>query len=103
LASKIEENKIPLKVWSRRIKIAVAGLFIISTAFMNGVFTGQHEGAVIDRELTRELVSWNNLVATIRESWFAFVALFAYLLLRSYNHRLDLEEQAFIEARQREE
>ena len=38
IAKRLKENKIPLKVWVRRIKIAVALLFLISTAFMNGAF-----------------------------------------------------------------
>ena len=49
IASKIEENREPLRVWSRRIKIGVALLFLASTAFMNGVFSGQNSGEVVDR------------------------------------------------------
>lgn len=49
MASKIEENREPLRVWSRRIKIGVALLFLASTAFMNGVFSGQNSGEVVDR------------------------------------------------------
>lgn len=40
MASKIEENKEPLRIWSKRIKITVALLFLASTMFMNGVFSG---------------------------------------------------------------
>jgi len=106
LAKKIEENKEPLKVWARRIKIAVAVLFLVSTAFMNGLFTGSaisNEGALVDRSMISDMASWNNLIVTIRESWFAIVAIIAYLCLNEYNKRLDLEEQRLVELQQREE
>ena len=93
MASKIEENKEPLRVWSKRIKIAVALLFLVSTAFMNGVFSSQNTGEIVDRSFTQELMGWNNLVATLRESWFAIVALIVYLCLSEYNKRLDADEQ----------
>jgi len=88
----------PLKIWSRRIKIGVVAMLLISTAFMNGLFTGQtSEGAVVERTFTPELIGWNNLILTLKESWFAFVAFFAYLLLNRYNNMLDEEEQRLIE------
>ena len=96
IASKLEENKEPLRIWSRRIKIAVGLLFIGSTAFMNGAFSGQNTGEVVDRSYTQELVGWNNLTATLRESWFAILAIIVYLCLSEYNKRLDAEEQKFI-------
>jgi len=98
-AAKLEENKLPLKVWSRRIKIAVVMLMLLSTAFMNGLITGtNHEGVVVERSITPELASWNNIILTVRESWFMIVALVAYLLMSEYNRRLDEEEQRIIEA-----
>lgn len=51
MAAKIEENKEPLRIWSRRIKIAVAILFLASTALMNGVFSGENNSSVIDRSM----------------------------------------------------
>jgi len=94
MASKIEENKEPLRIWSKRIKIAVALLFLASTMFMNGVFSGQNTaGEIVDRSFTQELMGWNNLVTTLRESWFAIVAIIVYLILSEYNKRLDAEEQ----------
>jgi large-conductance mechanosensitive channel len=103
MASKIEENKEPLRVWSKRIKIAVALLFLVSTAFMNGVFSGQNTGEIVDRSFTQELMGWNNLVATLRESWFAIVALIVYLCLSEYNKRLDADEQKIIAQQSKEE
>jgi hypothetical protein len=97
MASKIEENKEPLRIWSKRIKIAVALLFLASTAFMNGVFSGQNSGGeIVDRSFTHELMGWNNLVTTLRESWFAILAIIVYLILSEYNKRLDAEEQQII-------
>lgn len=49
IATKLEENKEPLRIWSRRIKIGVALLFLASTMFMNGVFSGQNNDEVVDR------------------------------------------------------
>ena len=103
-AAKLEENNLPLKVWTRRIKIAVAVLMLLSTAFMNGLFTGTtHEGVVVDRQFNSEFASWNNLILTLKESWFMIVAFAAYLLMAEYNRRLDEEEQKIIEELQKEE
>lgn len=70
---------------------------LLSTAFMNGLFTGtNHEGVVIQREYDPEFASWNNVVMTIKESWFMIVALVAYLLMSEYNRRLDEDEMRLI-------
>jgi hypothetical protein len=103
-AAKLDENILPLKQWSRRIKIAVVALMLLSTAFMNGLITGEtHEGVVVDRSFNTEFVSWSNLMLTLKESWFMIVALVAYLLMAEYNRRLDEEEMHFVEAQLKEE
>lgn len=103
MAAKLEENRVPLRIWTRRIKITVALLFLASTAFMNGIFSGQNSSAIIDRSLIHELVSWDNVIVTLRESWFAIVAFILYLCLSEYNKRLDADEQRIIEAAAQEE
>jgi hypothetical protein len=100
MAKKLEENKEPLKIWSRRIKIGVGVLFIVSTAFMNGLFSGEatsDEGVLIDRSMISEMASMDHIILTLRESWFAIVAIIVYLCLNEYNKRLDQEEQAIYE------
>lgn len=68
-------------------------LMLLSTAFMNGLLTGTNqEGVVVERSITPELATWNNIIMTVRESWFMIVALIAYLLMSEYNRRLDEEE-----------
>lgn len=103
MAARIEENKIPLKIWTRRIKIGAALLFLFSTLFMNGFFSGNTGGALIDRDTVTELMGWNNFILTIRESWIVFVALFGYLIMKSVNDYLDKHEQRIIEEREKEE
>ena len=96
-AAKLEENSLPLKVWSRRIKIAVVALMLLSTAFMNGLITGEtHEGVVVERSFNSEFATWSNVMLTLKESWFMIVALVAYLLMSEYNRRLDEEEMHFV-------
>ena len=48
-------------------------------------------------------MGWNNVTATLRESWFAILALIVYLCLSEYNKRLDAEEQQLIAAQSQEE
>ena len=97
-AAKLEENELPLKIWSRRIKIAGVALLLLSTAFSHGLFTStNHEGVVVERNHNAEFASWNNLMLTIKESWFMILAFVAYLLLSEYNRRLDEDEMRRIE------
>jgi hypothetical protein len=103
MAARIEENKIPLKMWTRRIKIGAALLFLISTLFMNGFFSASSGGAIFERDTVQELMGWNNIMLTLRESWFVFVALIGYLILKSINDYLDRHEQRLVEEREKEE
>ncbi len=85
-------------MWSRRIKIAAVALLLLSTAFANGLFTRSgHEGVVIETQFNGEFATWNNVMLTIKESWFMILAFVAYLLLSEYNRRLDEDEQRMIE------
>jgi hypothetical protein len=98
MAQKLESQRENLRTWSRRIKISVFLLFLFSSLFMNGFFSGDSNGVILDRTLMSEMVSWTNFSTVLRECWFAIVALIVYLILREYNNRLDLEEQQIVEA-----
>ena len=71
-------------MWTRRIKVvgSIIGLFVI--AFMNGAFSSdnRHNAVLVDRSVAEEMISWNNLRTTVSESWFLFVALGFYIVLR---------------------
>ena len=71
---------------------------MLSTAFANGLFTSSgNEGVVIVTEFNSEFASWNNVMLTIKESWFMILAFVAYLLLSEYNRKLDEDEKRIIE------
>lgn len=60
---------------------------------MNGAFTStQNNSVLVDREMASELISWNNVFITLKESWFLLLALFGYFALKTYNDYLDREE-----------
>lgn len=65
---------------------------------MNGVFSGQNNDELVDRSFAQDLMGWNNITATLRESWFAILAIIVYLCSSEYNKRLDAEEQQLIAA-----
>lgn len=53
--------------------------------------------------MAHEMASWSNISITLRESWFAIVAIIIYLCLAEYNKRLDADEMRIVQAAAEEE
>ena len=101
MASKL--NEMPLKKYGKMLKIGVLVAFIIWSIYMNGFFEKSNDFQIIDTELWGEMFGWRNLIITLKESWFMFVAIAAYLLLKRYNDKLDQEDIKLMEEQIREE
>lgn len=87
MADKIEDSKEPIKKWLRTFKVCVAMGFVIAGGMANGLFSG--EADIFSSNIKEEFFSVRHLTATIQEIWI-YVAIFAaFMVLRTYNNKMD--------------